>query len=111
MSPTTKMDYEADILEVLRAPQKTTLKKTAKKTLKKERNKGKLRIENRLTASIKGDPLESVEYETRDTKITSTDGSVIFEMRGAEVPKQWSRVASDVAVSKYFSQSGSPTAR
>ncbi len=108
MSPTTKMDYEADILEVLRAPQKTTLKKTAKKTLKKERNKGKLRIENRLTASIKGDPLESVEYEKRDTKITSTDGSVIFEMRGAEVPKQWSRVASDVAVSKYFRKAGVP---
>ncbi|HOE74581.1 MAG TPA: vitamin B12-dependent ribonucleotide reductase [bacterium] len=108
MSPAAKMDYEADILEVLRAPQKTKLKKGTKKARKNEQVKGKLQVENLLTTSIKGDPLDNIEYEKRDTTITGTDGTVIFELKGAEVPKQWSRVASDVAVSKYFRKAGVP---
>jgi ribonucleoside-diphosphate reductase alpha chain len=54
------------------------------------------------------DPYATVEYERRDCRITNPDGSVVFEMKGAEVPKSWSQVASDILVSKYFRKAGVP---
>ncbi len=54
------------------------------------------------------DPLEEVRYEKRTSRITNTDGSVIFEMEGAEVPVGWSQVATDIVVSKYFRKAGVP---
>jgi len=54
------------------------------------------------------DPLESVTYEKRKSKISNTDGSVVFEMEGAEIPESWSQVATDIVVSKYFRKAGVP---
>ncbi len=54
------------------------------------------------------DPYASVEYTQRDCRITNPDGSVVFEMKGAEVPKSWSQVASDIMISKYFRKAGVP---
>lgn len=54
------------------------------------------------------DPYQSVEYSLRDCRITDPDGSVVFEMKGAEIPKQWSQVASDIMISKYFRKAGVP---
>jgi ribonucleoside-diphosphate reductase alpha chain len=51
-------------------------------------------------------PLDAVEYEQRDSVITNADGSIVFELRGAEIPKQWSQLATDIAVSKYFRKAG-----
>ncbi|MCA9582280.1 MAG: vitamin B12-dependent ribonucleotide reductase, partial [Myxococcales bacterium] len=51
-------------------------------------------------------PLDSVTYELRDSVISNPDGSVVFEMRGAEVPTGWSQLASDIAISKYFRKAG-----
>jgi ribonucleoside-diphosphate reductase alpha chain len=51
-------------------------------------------------------PLEAVAYEQRDSVITNPDGSVVFELRGAEIPKEWSQLATDIAVSKYFRKAG-----
>ncbi len=51
-------------------------------------------------------PLEAAEYEQRDSVITNPDGSVVFELRGAEIPKEWSQLATDIAVSKYFRKAG-----
>ena len=45
-------------------------------------------------------------YELRDSVISNPDGSVVFEMRGAEVPVDWSQLASDIAISKYFRKAG-----
>src|SRR5690606_13441236 len=42
----------------------------------------------------------------RDSVITNPDGSVVFEMRGAEIPDSWSQLATDIAVSKYFRKAG-----
>ncbi|WP_142504081.1 vitamin B12-dependent ribonucleotide reductase [Melghirimyces algeriensis] len=53
-------------------------------------------------------PYESVEYVRRDCRITNPDGSVVFEMKGAEVPKSWSQVATDIMISKYFRKAGVP---
>ena len=54
------------------------------------------------------DPLEEVAYERRTSKITNPDGSVVFEMEGAEIPADWSQVATDIVVSKYFRKAGVP---
>jgi ribonucleoside-diphosphate reductase alpha chain len=54
------------------------------------------------------DPLDSIEWTRRDSRITNPDGSVVFEMRGAEVPAPWSQVATDIMVSKYFRKAGVP---
>ena len=54
------------------------------------------------------DPLADLEYELRTSKITNPDGSVVFEMKGVEVPKSWTQVATDVLAQKYFRKKGVP---
>lgn len=53
-------------------------------------------------------PFDEIEYEYRTSKITEPDGTVIFEMNNVEVPKSWSQLATDIAVSKYFRKAGVP---
>ena len=52
------------------------------------------------------DPLDEVSWDRRDSVITNPDGSIVFEMRGAEIPESWSQLATDIAVSKYFRKAG-----
>ena len=60
-----------------------------------------MRITRRFTKPGQ-DVFETVEWEKRRSRITDTDGKVVFEMRDAEVPKQWSQLATDIMVSRYF---------
>lgn len=53
-------------------------------------------------------PLDEVTYEKRTSRIANTDGSVVFEMKEAEIPAAWSQVATDIMVSKYFRKAGVP---
>ncbi|MFO1462896.1 MAG: vitamin B12-dependent ribonucleotide reductase [bacterium] len=70
--------------------------------------KGKgLKIPRRHTEAGK-DPLESIPYEYRSSVITNPDGSVVFKMENAEIPKGWSQLATDIIVSKYFRKAGVP---
>ncbi|MGB8361598.1 MAG: vitamin B12-dependent ribonucleotide reductase [Acidimicrobiia bacterium] len=66
-----------------------------------------LRIPRRFTKAG-ADPYDSFEWSRRDSKIANPDGSVVFEMNDAEIPAQWSQVASDIMVSKYFRKAGVP---
>ena len=52
------------------------------------------------------DPLAKVKYCLRNSVITDPDGSVVFEMRNAEVPEAWSQLATDIVISKYFRKAG-----
>ena len=54
------------------------------------------------------DPLESISYEYRSSVITNPDGSVVFKMENAEIPKGFSQLATDILVSKYFRKAGVP---
>ncbi|MDH3398383.1 MAG: vitamin B12-dependent ribonucleotide reductase, partial [Acidimicrobiia bacterium] len=54
------------------------------------------------------DPYASIEWTRRDSKIANPDGSVVFEMKDAEIPAAWSQVATDIMVSKYFRKAGIP---
>jgi ribonucleoside-diphosphate reductase alpha chain len=66
-----------------------------------------LRI-TRLFTKAGEDPLDSVSWGRRDSRITNPDGSVVFEMKGAEVPTSWSQVAADIMISKYLRKAGAP---
>ncbi|HVZ36830.1 MAG TPA: vitamin B12-dependent ribonucleotide reductase, partial [Polyangiaceae bacterium] len=52
------------------------------------------------------DPLAEVRYESRDSVIADPDGTVVFKLKGAEIPASWSQLATDIAVSKYFRKAG-----
>jgi ribonucleoside-diphosphate reductase alpha chain len=54
------------------------------------------------------DPYSTVRWVKRTSRITNPDGSVVFEMADAEVPEEWSQVATDIVVSKYFRKAGVP---
>lgn len=66
-----------------------------------------MRIIRRFTtAGI--DPFSTVEWVRRTSRITNPDGSVVFEMKDAEMPASWSQLAVDIMVSKYFRKAGVP---
>ncbi|MCH7866811.1 MAG: vitamin B12-dependent ribonucleotide reductase [Myxococcales bacterium] len=48
------------------------------------------------------DPFDSVEWEIRSAKITNESGDSVFEQNDVEIPAQWSQLATNVVVSKYF---------
>ncbi len=52
------------------------------------------------------DALKGVVWERRQSVITNPDGSVVFKMEGAEIPTEWSQLATDIVVSKYFRRAG-----
>ncbi len=54
------------------------------------------------------DPFSTVEWVRRTSRITNPDGSVVFEMKDAEMPASWSQLAVDIMVSKYFRKAGVP---
>src|SRR3989338_7619698 len=62
----------------------------------------------RMFTTPGSDPLEEITYERRTSRIKNTDGSVVFEMEDAEIPAEWSQVATDIVVSKYFRKAGVP---
>src|SRR5258706_6182488 len=53
-------------------------------------------------------PSPPVEAARRTSRISNPDGSIVFEMNDAEIPKQWSQLATDIMVSKYFRKAGVP---
>ncbi|MBN2057150.1 vitamin B12-dependent ribonucleotide reductase [bacterium] len=56
----------------------------------------------RLFTSAGIDPMESVVWEQRTAEITGEDGSAVFLQRDVEIPGEWSQLATNVVVSKYF---------
>ena len=66
-----------------------------------------LTIERRFTKEGES-PYDSVTWSKRDSRITNPDGSIVFEMTDAEIPADWSQVAADIMVSKYFRKAGVP---
>ncbi len=47
-------------------------------------------------------PYDEVEWELRDASIANESGKAVFEQKDVEVPKEWSQLATNVVVSKYF---------
>jgi ribonucleoside-diphosphate reductase alpha chain len=53
-------------------------------------------------------PLDTIEYERRTSRITEPTGEVVFELKNIEVPKTWSQLATDILASKYCRRAGVP---
>ena len=49
-----------------------------------------------------------VEFRLADSEIRNPDGSLVFQLKGVEVPAAWSQVATDVLAQKYFRKAGVP---
>ena len=47
-------------------------------------------------------PFDQIEWECRTAEITDDGGKIIFKQEDIEVPKNWSALATKIAVSKYF---------
>ena len=48
------------------------------------------------------DPFSTTEWDLRTAHIKDENGKVLFEQTNCEVPKDWSALATNVVVSKYF---------
>jgi ribonucleoside-diphosphate reductase alpha chain len=64
-----------------------------------------LRVPRRFT-KVGADPLADLVWDERRTVISNPDGSVVFHMDDVEVPADWSQLATDIVVSKYFRKAG-----
>lgn len=63
---------------------------------------------NRVFTNKGENPLDKVKYAYRQSKITEPDGKIVFAMDNVEVPEDWSQLATDIMVSKYFRKAGVP---
>jgi ribonucleoside-diphosphate reductase alpha chain len=52
--------------------------------------------------------LENLKITTATSKIKDAEGRTVFEMKNVEVPAEWSQLAVDILVSKYFRKAGVP---
>ncbi len=66
-----------------------------------------MKIQRRFTTAGK-DVYSQFTYQMRTSRINNVDGSVVFEMKDAEIPADWSQLATDIMVSKYFRKAGVP---
>ena len=66
-----------------------------------------MKIKRRFTTEGQ-DVFSTTEWEKRSSRITNADGSIVFEMNDAWMPKSWSQLATDIMVSKYFRKAGVP---
>ena len=65
-------------------------------------NPNGLRIDSNFCPSSVADPFESSEWERRAAAIKDESGSILFEQHDCEIPADWSQLATNVVVSKYF---------
>ncbi|MCD6119171.1 vitamin B12-dependent ribonucleotide reductase [bacterium] len=63
--------------------------------------KGELEIERYYTREG-ANPYDDVEWKKLDAQISNEKGEIIFEQKDVEAPSNWSQMAVNVVVSKYF---------
>lgn len=61
-----------------------------------------LRIDPTFCPTSAEDPFETVQWERRSAAIKDENGGVLFEQQDCEIPADWSQLATNVVVSKYF---------
>ena len=52
------------------------------------------------------EPFDTITWEKRTSRIINEKGSTIFELKDAEIPSEWTQLATDIVVSKYFRKAG-----
>ena len=87
-------------------PRSSSSKDSAKRV--KENPRG-LSVPSVFCPSDVADPFETSEWEKRKATIKDENGGVLFEQENCEVPADWSQLATNVVVSKYFyGENGTP---
>jgi len=66
-----------------------------------------MKIRRRFTVPGEG-PYRSIPFETRNSRIRSATGEVIFQQDDIEVPRDWSQLAVDILAQKYFRKAQVP---
>lgn len=66
-----------------------------------------MRIKRKYTR-IGMEAFNMVDWDTRESRITEPDGTIVFEMEDVEVPASWSQLATDIIAQKYFRKRGVP---
>ena len=61
-----------------------------------------LNIDETFCPSDVADPFDTVQWEIRAAAIKGEKGEVLFEQNDCEIPAEWSQLATNVVVSKYF---------
>ena len=84
----------------------TKSKQTAATTTVEAKRRPKGVVMARRYSTPGTDPLDEITYERRSSIITNPDGSIVFKMEGAEIPAEWSQLATDIVISKYFRKAG-----
>src|SRR5438132_8123111 len=82
----------------LNKPRKSSDRRSDRAQKKKN---GGLRFE-RVFSDAAMKPFDKIEWEHRTAEITDDSGQIIFKQENVEVPKNWSALATKIAVSKYF---------
>ena len=82
----------------LNKPRKSSDRRSDRAQKKKN---GGLRFE-RVFSDAAVRPFDQIEWEHRTAEITDDSGQIIFKQENVEVPKNWSALATKIAVSKYF---------
>src|SRR5213075_1342526 len=82
----------------LNAPSRSTT--CGKHTAEKKTNAG-VRFE-RVFSDAAVAPFDQIEWDRRTAEINDDSGKVIFKQEDIEVPKNWSALATKIAVAKYF---------
>jgi ribonucleoside-diphosphate reductase alpha chain len=100
------MDSKADSLSKGKK-KKLDIAAAAKAETAPKKNEGGLTFTRRHTRPGIN-PVDEIAVEKRGSKITNPDGSVVFETKNAEVPREWSQLAADILISKYFRKAGVP---
>ena len=82
--------------------------RSAKMNPVREMSKG-LNIQNVFCPTDVADPFDTVTWDLRSAAIKDENGQLMFEQKDAEIPSQWSQLATNVVVSKYFyGENGTP---
>jgi ribonucleoside-diphosphate reductase alpha chain len=80
---------------------KPTQSSSRRKNRIERKKNGGLRFK-RVFSNASVAPFDQIEWECRTAEITDDGGKVIFKQENIEVPKNWSALATKIAVSKYF---------
>src|ERR1700716_2265973 len=66
-----------------------------------------MRLRRRYTQAGRS-PFAGMAFRAADSEIRNPDGSIVLQLKGIDVPADWSQVAADVLAQKYFRRAGEP---
>ena len=84
------------------APQHFTVRSNGQQSGNAVTEAGALRLEPYFCPRDADDVFDTVEWDRRSAQIKDESGGVLFEQNDVEVPVEWTPLATNVVVSKYF---------